>query len=220
MTLRRALTGGLFGLVIAASAPMTAANAVPPYPVDETGGLTVSATVVTVGSPITVSGEGYAANAAVTVTTSTAPQGFAPLTGGLGSFRPATAGVQRQVQRQAAAAAVVNADGSGAFSTSVTLTQLGLATITAAGENPSGGTRTLIATVQVVAVGGGVGGGGAGGGAGNGVGGGASGVGGDGSLPNTGASILLPVTLGAILLLGGAGLVAVVRRRKGGGATA
>ena len=212
MTLRRALTGGLFGLVIAASAPMTAANAVPPYPVDETGGLTVSATVVTVGSPITVSGEGYAANAAVTVTTSTAPQGFAPLTGGLGSFRPATAGVQRQ----AAAAAVVNADGSGAFSTSVTLTQLGLATITAAGENPSGGTRTLIATVQVVAVGGGVGGGGAG----NGVGGGASGVGGDGSLPNTGASVLLPVTLGAILLLGGAGLVTVVRRRKRGDATA
>ena len=216
MTLRRALTGGLFGLVIAASAPMTAASAVPPYPVDETGGLTVSATVVTIGSPITVSGEGYAANAAVTVTTSTAPQGFAPLTGGLGSFRPAIAGVQRQAAA-AAAAAVVNADGSGAFSTSVTLGELGLATITASGRNPSGGTRTLIATIQVVAVGG-VGGGG--GGAGGGVGGGASGVGGDGSLPNTGASVLLPVTLGAILLLGGAGLVTVVRRRKRGDATA
>jgi LPXTG-motif cell wall-anchored protein len=211
MTLRRALTGGLFGLVIAAAAPMTAASAAPSYPVDETGGLTVSATVVTVGSTITVSGGGYAANTPVTVTTSTAPQGFAPLTGGLGSFRSATAGVQRL----AAAAAVVNADGSGAFSASVTLTELGLATITASGLNPSGGTRTLIGTVQVVAAGGG-----GVGGDGDGDGDGASGVGGNGSLPDTGASVLLPVTLGAILLLGGAGLVAVVRRRKHGDATA
>jgi len=210
MTLRRALTGGLLGLVIAAAAPMAAARATPGYPVDETGGLTVSATVVTVGDTVTASGEGYAAHTPVTITTSTAAQGFAPLTGGLGSFRPATG-----VRGVAAAAAVVNTDGSGAFSTSVTLSTLGLATITASGLNPSGGTRTLIATVQVV-VAGGAGGGGDGDGSGDG----GSGVGGSGSLPDTGASILLPVTIGAILLLGGAGLVAVARRRKHGDAAA
>jgi LPXTG-motif cell wall-anchored protein len=210
MTLRRALTCGLFGLAIAAAAPMAAASAAEDYPVDETGGLTVSETVAAVGSSVTVSGDGYAPNTAVTVSASTAAQGFAPLTGGLGSFLPATAGVQRR----AAAAAVVDADGSGAFSTSVTLTEIGLTTITATGENPSGGTRTLIATVEVVAAGG-VGGDGDGDGDGDG----ASGVGGDGALPDTGASVLLPVTLGAILVLGGAGLVTVVRRRKRGDAT-
>ena len=60
MTLRRALTGGLFGLVIAASAPMTAANAVPAYPVDETGGLTVSATSVMADAIESLAGAGPA----------------------------------------------------------------------------------------------------------------------------------------------------------------
>lgn len=211
MNLRRALAGGLFGLVIGAAAPMTAADAVPSYPTDETGGLTVSATVVTVGSAVTASGDGYAADTLVTISSSTATQGFAPLTGGLGSFRAANAGAQRL----AAAAAGVTTDGSGAFSTSVTLNTLGLATITASGLNSSGGTRTLIATVEVVAEGGGVGGG-----AGSGAGSEGSGVGGTGSLPNTGASVLLPVTIGGILLLGGVGLVTVVRRRKHGDAAA
>jgi LPXTG-motif cell wall-anchored protein len=48
----------------------------------------------------------------------------------------------------------------------------------------------------------------------------ASGVGGTGSLPNTGSNLGLPVTLGAILVAGGAGLVAVVRRRRRGAAPA
>jgi LPXTG-motif cell wall-anchored protein len=210
MILRRALAGGLFGLVVAAAAPMTAANAVPSYPTDETGGLTVSATVVAVGSAVTVSGDGYAADTLVTISSSTTTEGFAPPTGGLGSFRPATAGVQRL----AAAAAGVTTDGSGAFSTSVTLNTLGLATITATGLNSSGGTRTLIATVEVVAAGSGVGGGGSGAGSDG------SGIGGAGSLPDTGASVLLPVTIGGILLLAGVGLVTAVRRRKRGDATA
>jgi len=217
MTLRRALTGGLFGLVIAAAAPMSTASAAPAdYPTDETGGLTVSATVVTVGSSITASGGGYADNTPVNVSTTQTSQGFAgssPLSGGLGSLR-----------RLAAAAVVVTTDASGSFSTSVTLNEVGTVLITATGLNPSGGTRTLSATVQVVAAGG-AGGGGAGG-AGSGTGGstggddGASGVGGDGGLADTGASLRLPVTLGVILVLGGAGLITAVRRRKRGDATA
>jgi LPXTG-motif cell wall-anchored protein len=47
-----------------------------------------------------------------------------------------------------------------------------------------------------------------------------SGVGGDGALPNTGSSVGLPAALGAILVLGGAGLVTAVRRRRRGTAAA
>ena len=219
MNLRRALTGGLFGLVIAAAGPVSAASAAPPYP-PETGGLTVSATVVTVGSTITVSGDGFAPNSPVNVSTAMANQGFAGSSpfgeSGLGGFRSSN----EAVQRLAAAAAVVLADAGGSFSAQVTLNEVGTVVITATGLSPSGATRTLSATVEVV------GAGGAGAGADDGTGGtgtgdgGASGVGGDGGLADTGASLRVPVTLGAILVLGGAGLITAVRRRKRGDATA
>jgi len=218
MILRRALTGGLFGLVLVAAAPVSAANAAPGYP-PETGALTVSATVVTVGSTITVSGGGFEANSTVNVTTTLTAQGFAgagALSGGLGSFRGSA---PQRLAAAAAAAAAVTADASGSFSTGVTLTQVGTVVITASGVSDTGASRVLSATVQVVAAGGAGGAGAGSGGAGSGTGGG-SGVGGSGSLPNTGASLRLPIALGAILVLGGAGLITAVRRRKRGSATA
>ena len=207
MTLRRALTSGLFGLLLAAAVPAVAASAAPgDYPPGGDASLSVSATAAGVGATITVTGNGFPAGP-VTITSAVVAQGFAgtvPTSEGLGSFYSA-----ENVQRLAAVACstgvtcATTANSAGRFSVPFTLTQAGTTVITA-----SGGGVVRSQTVQVGA--GGVGGGGGSGGD----------TGGKGSLPNTGASLGLPITLGAILLLGGLGLFAVVRRRKGDDVTA
>lgn len=212
MTLRRVLTGGLFGLLLAAAAaPVASASAAPGYPPDGDVTISVSATVVTVGSTVTVTGSGWAPNSSVDVSSALTSQGFAPLTGDLGSFRSANA-----VERLAAAAVGVGTSAAGTFSTPLTLNQVGTVVITASGTSAAGAAASASATVQVVPAADG-GDDGSGSGSGSGSGGDAGGVGG---LPDTGASLGLPITLGAILVLGGAGLLTVVRRRKGGNATA
>lgn len=208
MTLRRALTGALFGLLLAAAAPVAAANAAPgDYPPDDDASLSVSATAVGVGATITVTGSGFPPGP-VTITSAVVAQGFAgtvPASEGLGSF-----GSSGAVQRLAAVTCstgvtcATTANAAGVFTVQFTLTRAGTTVITA-----SGGGVVLSQTIQVGS-GGGVGGGGGSGGD----------AGGVGGLPDTGASLGLPITLGAILVLGGAGLIAVVRRRKGGDVTA
>jgi LPXTG-motif cell wall-anchored protein len=224
MTLRRALTGALLGLMVAAVAPVTAANAAAPaYPPGGTVTIRLSSSVITVGTSVTVTGSGFAANISVSVTVDQSGQGFAGRQAdgmAMGSFRPA--GAAPAVQRFAAttALAAVTTDGSGAFSTSLTFSQVGVFVVTASGQAADGTTASASGTITVLAAGG-AGGSGNGGGAGSGSGGGsgsgsgggsASGVGG---LPNTGASVGLPLTVGAILVLLGAGLVTVFRRRRG-----
>lgn len=206
MTLRRALTSGLFGLLLAAAVPAVAANAAPDpnatYPPGNGASLSVSATQVGVGATITVTGNGYPAGP-VTITSAVVAQGFAgtvPTSESLGSFR--SAGVQRlaAVACSTGVTCSTTANSAGRFSVPFTLTQAGTTVITA-----SGGGVVQSQTVQVGSTSGGGNNGGSGGD-----------TGGKGSLPNTGASLGLPITLGAILLLGGVGLFAVVRRRKGG----
>jgi LPXTG-motif cell wall-anchored protein len=222
MTRRRAVSGALLGFVLAVAAPAAASAAPGDYPGGNNASLAVSATVAGVGSTITVTGSGFPPGP-VTITSTVVAQGFgrgAPAFERLGALRPAGA-AQRPaaaVQRLAAVAGCstgvtceATANAAGVFSVAFTLTQAGTTVITA-----SGGGVVLSQTVQVGAgsgAGGGSGGGsGSGSGAGSGTG---SGSGaGSGGLPNTGASIGLPVTLGAILVLAGAGLLTVVRRRK------
>jgi LPXTG-motif cell wall-anchored protein len=118
------------------------------------------------------------------------------------------------VQRLAASAAAtsVTTDGSGSFTTRMTFNQVGVFVVTASGLAADGSAGSASGTITVLAADqGGAGGPGTGGGNGSG-GGSASGVGG---LPNTGASIGLPITVGSILVLLGAALVTVFRRRRG-----
>lgn len=222
MILRRALAGALFGLAVAAVAPVTAANAAAPadYPPDANVSLTLSASVITVGSSVTASGSGFAANSTVSVTSGPTGQGFAGdrPTAGLGSFAPAgAAAAPAAVQRLAAVG--VATDASGSFSTTLSFDRVGTFVVTATGPTPSGDTGSASATLEVIA-GGRVGGDGSGSGSGSGLGSGSGSGSDNGSgngasgLPNTGASIGLPITLGAILVLGGAGLLTAVRRRK------
>lgn len=215
MTLRRALTGGLFGLLLAAAAPVAAASAAPgDYPPDGDVTISLSASVVTVGGSVTVSGGGFRPGSTVDVTSTQTAQGFAPA--GVSGFAGAPA-----TERLAAVA--VTASAAGTFSTSISFSEVGTFVVTAAGTSASGASASASATVQVLAAGGIGGGGDTGGdGSGSGSGGGASGVGGsgdDGGLPNTGASLVLPLTVGGILVLVGAGLVTATRRRKRGGVT-
>jgi len=211
MTLRRALTGGLFGLLLAA-APVAAAHAAPgDYPPDDDVSISLSASVVTVGGSVTVSGSGFQPGSTVDVTSTQTAQGFAPA--GVSGFVGA-----RPVERLAAVA--VTASASGTFSTTITFSEVGTFVVTAAGTSAAGTAASASTTVQVVAAGGVGGGGDDGSGGGSGDGSGASGVGGDdGSLPDTGASLVLPLTLGGILVLVGAGLVTATRRRKRSGVT-
>jgi LPXTG-motif cell wall-anchored protein len=212
MIFRRALAGALLGLAVAAVAPVTAANAAAPaYPPGGTVTIRLSSSIITVGTTISVSGSGFSVNTVVRLTTVLARQGFA---GGqassetLGSFRPA--GSAASVQRLAAstAATSVTTDGSGSFTTSLTFNQVGVFAVTATGVAADGNVASASGTITVLPLAqGGVGGSGTGSGGGN-----ASGVGG---LPNTGASIGLPITVGTILVLLGAALVTVFRRRRG-----
>ena len=231
MILRRTLGVALFGLAVAAVAPVTAATAAAPaYPPGNTVTLTLSSSIIQVGTTISASGSGFAANTTVALTTAAANQGFAGRPAGdaapLSRFAPT--GAAPEVQRLAAPAAVtVTTNGAGNFTTPLTFNEVGVFVVTATGLAADGTPGSASGTVTVLAAGGAGGGGsggdgsgagnGNGGGNGNGNGGGASGVGG---LPNTGSSVGLPLTLGAILVLVGAGLVTVFRRRRSGDATA
>jgi LPXTG-motif cell wall-anchored protein len=217
MRLRRGLTAGLLGLIAVVAGPAswaTAAAPAPAYPpTTTTVGISLSNSVVQVGASVTVSGSGFQAGTPVSVTSAAAGQGFSSRPLGFRAAAPS-------VDRLAAAAVAAGPDGS--FSTTLTFDQPGNFTITASGISAGGASASASASVVVVAAGGGVGGPGTGGGSGTGSGtgagagtgsgsGSASGVGG---LPNTGASIGLPVTIGAILVLAGAALVTAFRRRK------
>lgn len=213
MILRRALAGALFGLAVAVVAPVTTANAAPTgYPPDADVSVSVSASLIVVGGTVTVTGSGFAPNSSVALTTAQTAQGFGGVRSAdasLGSFAPAGAAPAAAVQRLSAPAAVgVPTDASGSFRTRLTFDEVGTFRITGTGPTPSGVTGSASATLVVVAD---VGNGGTGPGTAPGGGGNASGS--DG-LPNTGASIGLPVTLGAALLLLGVALTTVVRRRK------
>lgn len=214
MTSRRALAGALLGLAVAAVAPVTAANAAAPgYPQGNNPSITLSSSVVTVGSTITVSGSGFAADTSVAVTTAAANQGFAGRPAAdatLGSFRPADSAAPA-VQRLAAttALATVTTNGSGSFATLLTFNQVGVFVVTASGLAADGSTGAASGTITVLAAS-------SPGGGNNNQSGGSSSNG--GGLPNTGASIGLPLTGGVILVLVGAGLVTMFRRRHRGDA--
>jgi LPXTG-motif cell wall-anchored protein len=220
MIVRRALAGALIGLALAAAAPVTAADAAAPaYPPNGGASVAVSSSVIIVGNTVVLTGSGFAPNTAITITISQTGQGFASRAASraaaempMGSLRPVGA-AGPAVQRLAATAALlaVTTDGAGSFSTVITFSRVGVYAVTATGLASDDTTRSATGTVTVLPRGSGVGGTGPGTGTGSGPGTG-TGVGG---LPNTGASVRLPITLGAILVLAGAGLLTVVRRRKG-----
>jgi LPXTG-motif cell wall-anchored protein len=210
MIIRRALAGALFGLALAAVAPLAVANAAAPagYPQGGDAGLTVSSSVVTGGGTVTFSGSGFAANTPITITTVQTSQGFArqaATDATMGSLRPVRAAAPA-VQRFAATTALltVHTNAAGSFSTSLTFSSPGVYVVTARGLAPDGSIRTATATITVLAAGNRAGGTNTGTQTGSGT-----------DLPNTGASVRLPITIGVILVLAGAGLLTVVRRRKG-----
>jgi LPXTG-motif cell wall-anchored protein len=90
----------------------------------------------------------------------------------------------------------VTADDSGAIDSKVWLTRSGTNTITITGIAPGGAPRTVVADVLVTAPAE------------------AAPVPPSASLPNTGAHVLGPLTLGGILVLGGAGALLLGRRRR------
>jgi LPXTG-motif cell wall-anchored protein len=128
MLIRRLLAGAALGVVasVVASAPAGADPTPPPSYPPEVGGLTVSATTTVAGSTITLSGGGFAAGCAATITVQVA---------GLGEVLTFTEA----------------ADAAGLVSTSVQLTEAGTNTITMACLDPDGAARALSATVQVTA---------------------------------------------------------------------
>lgn len=207
MTLRRALTGGLFVLLVAAVSPVASASAEPGYPPGEDATLAVSATAVGVGATITVTGAGFPPGS-VSITSDVVAQGFArfaPASEALDSFRADSLRAEssaRGVQRLAVAACstgvtcFATADAGGAFSVPFTLTRAGTTVITA-----SGGGVVESQTVQV----------GAGTGAGDD---GSSDDGGVSGLPDTGSNLKTPLLLGGVLVLLGGGAAVLSRRRK------
>lgn len=213
MTLRRALSVGLLGLLLAA-APAAAVSAAPgDYPPDGDVSISLSASVITVGGSVTVTGSGFRPGSTVEVGSTRTAQGFAPA--GVSGFAAPLAAPLAAPRSERLAAVAVTAGAAGTFSTSLTFSEVGTFVVTASGTSATGAAASASATLQVVAAGGIGGGGDTGGGSGSGSGGGASGVG--GSLPNTGASLVLPLTVGGLLLLTGVGLVVAARRRRHGG---
>jgi LPXTG-motif cell wall-anchored protein len=90
----------------------------------------------------------------------------------------------------------VTADDSGAIASKVWLTRAGTNTITITGVGPGGEARTVVADVLVTAPAE------------------AAPSSPSAGLPNTGANLLTPLTLGGILILGGTGALLIGRRRR------
>ena len=113
--------------------------------------LSLSAAVTVAGKGIVVSGTGFSGGETVDITATygSTPKALGSTRGGITattaafSIRPATTAPT--------ALAYANADASGAFSQSVTLTQVGTATITATGAT-SGISRSSVVTVRAAAV--------------------------------------------------------------------
>ncbi|MEN3361308.1 MAG: hypothetical protein V7637_5290 [Mycobacteriales bacterium] len=127
----------------------------------------------------------------LTVPTTTVTAGHSLHVSGTGFAGGSTVTVTVWVGGVAVDSFTVTADSSGAISTGVLLSRFGRATIVVTGLDPNGASRVLTSVVEATAV--------AAGGAG---------------LPNTGASIRIPLVLGGALLLGGAGAVLAGRRRR------
>jgi len=105
--------------------------------------LVVSSGSVTAGGHVTVSGSGFAPNEPVDLTVSYAPQPKAAGSVEKSGYVITTAGFVRQQQPTQ-----VGADGAGAFSHVLALSQAGMATITATGTVSQ---RTSSSTVNVLA---------------------------------------------------------------------
>jgi hypothetical protein len=120
------------------AAPAAAAD--PVYP-PSMGSLTVSATVVTAGDTVRVSGDGFAANTVVALSSRVV-------------LRISTTTVDVRPSpdcRATGQLCVVRADLAGRISATVRLTQPGTTAIVASGTDPRGATRVLSATVVVQA---------------------------------------------------------------------
>lgn len=212
MGIRRVLAGAVLGLAGSALLALPAFAAAPaadqsPYsvPPTQSGSLSTNVTNVGVGGVVVISGNGFAPGTTITINI-TVNNGFraiqrdsAPAMGSL----LATGKVRTAAAVQGFAAQTVNADASGAFTASVTLTQAGTNVITASGLDPNGNLRTLTTTVFVS-------GSDVGGGTGNNSG----SNNGSGSLPNTGSNLKTPIILGGALVLLGGGALIAGRRRK------
>jgi hyaluronoglucosaminidase len=120
--------------------------------------------------------------------------GFEPGSGATVTIRAADFGVVDDFS--------VTADDSGAVDSKVYLTRSGTNTITITGVGPGGEPRSVVADVLVTAPAE------------------AAPFTPSASLPDTGARILGPLTLGGILVLGGAGALLIGRKRRRKGATA
>jgi hypothetical protein len=173
------ITGALF-------ATTTAANA-EPYPIGDPG-LTSSTALVSSGGDVVLTGTGYGPNDDVSLD--------AVYVSALGHFGRAVPG---QVRRFPVGSATANAEGE--WSTTITLSQTGVVTVTATGS-PSG--VSLTTTVRVVAdlpL--------------------EDGDGGDEGLPITGPRLTLTLALGAATIVVGVILlwvpIAVRRRGRHGG---
>jgi len=134
MSIRRLLAGAALGLAASVVAAVPAGaqptTPVPSYP-PVVGGAAVSATNVTAGGEVTVSGGGFAVNSTVTIIVDV--EGHSPVS-----------------------TSTVSADAAGAVSARVRLTVAGKNTIILAGVDPSGTPRVLTTVVFVASHGGGL----------------------------------------------------------------
>jgi alpha-L-fucosidase len=131
MSIRRLLAGAALGVVAGVVVAVPAgAQPVPSYP-PVVGGAAVSATNVTAGGEVTVSGTGFAVNSTVTIIVDV--EGHSPVS-----------------------TSTVSADAAGAVSARVRLTVAGKNTIILAGVDPSGTPRVLTTVVFVASHGGGL----------------------------------------------------------------
>lgn len=125
----RRIVIAVFALGAMVAAPMTAAAAPGDYP-PTAPDLTVSATTVVAGGSVTIAGENYTPGETINITVSTNPNG---LHYSVGAFVKA-------------ADQTTTANAEGSFSATVTLAQVGLTTITAAGASSG---KTTSVTVRV-----------------------------------------------------------------------
>src|SRR3954451_12447899 len=145
MGIRRVLAGAVLGLAGSALLALPAAAAVVPDPYGPSptpggGTLSVSETTVVVGGTVVVSGTGFAPGSSVTLGVTVVNQGFGrtAVDAGPAPMGSLLAGADRAASPQGWAASCVDgctvtAGSAGAFSTTVTFTQVGTNMITASG---------------------------------------------------------------------------------------
>jgi hypothetical protein len=150
MTRRRWAGAAVLALAMFSLAPAVASAATPsPSYQSVNPSLTVSAATAVPGKGITVSGTGYAGDEIVDITVAYGPSPTALGAHAGGATVTTAAFVTRAAgSSPAALLAQPQANAAGAFSSPVTLTQVGMATITATGVTSG---RTLSSTVIVLA---------------------------------------------------------------------